>query len=194
MATVTDNLTYLSSYLPYERPPDAVSQYSWVPRGVRRFFLAVATTAKPINDDWIAHITATLPDNFAYIPRSLSVSFAVDTCSDVDDRFILRYLNHISGQPLGASESFQLINDLVAPVGTDPSRLTRAVNQELAMVTSPVWSLHTGSPTVRVTLFNNADAAMAAGFVITHMEFYEYDLTQAQRFPVNAGMPTFSRG
>lgn len=192
-AIVTDNLDYLESYQPFERPPDFAAGFSLIPRGLRRFFLATAVTAKPVNDQINVFITATLPSNFAYILRRFSLSLSGDRAADWEADIGLRMLNHIPGQPLGTSEQVTVIGRLITATG-NPNRTAAEVQDAISQFAGPFWTTATGgSATFRVDMTNlNATVALAA-FVITHCEFLEYDLTQAQRYYINTPYPVMQR-
>jgi len=194
VAVVTDNLAYGSSYQAFERPPDSTTLFSLVPRGVRRFFFAAALTAKPVNDTYIFFLTATLPENFAYIMRSINLLLSVDTASDWTSQTELRMSNHIPGQALGTTETMYAIAG-TQPLGSggDTTKSFQSFTTELSHFTSPMWSVHGGSITFRVSMSNTAAAVGAAGFLISHCEFYEYDLTQAQRYYINTPVPVLGR-
>ncbi len=194
VAIVTDNLTYETSYQPFERPPDNQSLYSLIPRGVRRFFIQTDTQAKPVNDQIDMFVTATLPENFAYIFRSFTFQLEVDTASDWDGEVMLRLFNHIPGQPLGTAEHILILWSLLTGSGNVvPTQTVRGNQVDLSQFTGPMWAVHGGSITVRVSGHNTAAAVQAAGFIFGHMEFLVYDLTQAQRYYVNTPIPTLAR-
>lgn len=192
-AIVTDNLDYLESYQPFERPPDPVTLYSLIPRGLRRFFLATAISAKPINDQINVFITATLPPNFAYILSRFNLTVSGDRATDWEEDMGLRMLNHIPGQPLGTSEQVSVFAKFIAATG-NPNRTATEVQQAISQFAGPFWATATGgSATFRVDMTNTEATAAAAAFVITHCEFLEYDLTQAQRYYVNTPYPVMQR-
>ncbi len=193
IAIVTDNLSYDSSYQAFERPPDTSTLYSAVPRGIRRFFFADDTSAKPINDTHNIFLTATLPVNFAYSLRSINLKISGDTISDLDNEADLRMFNHIPGQQVGTAEHMMLVMGLLNPATGDPFKCLRGDSYNLSTFATPFWSVHGGSVTMRLHLANVAAAAAAAGFLISHAEFYEYDLTQAQRYYINTPLPVLAR-
>ncbi len=194
IAVVTDALAYSTSYQAFERPPDTTTLYSLVPRGIRRFFLQTDSAAKPVNDTIDQLITATLPENFAYLMRSFNYQHTVDTASDWNTVLSLRMFNHIPGQEVGTSEVMHVQTSRMTSANADPANAVHARGANpLAMFAGPVWAVHGGSITFRVHANNNAAAVGAAGFVITHCEFLEYDLTQAQRYYINTPMPTLAR-
>ncbi len=192
MANVTDSLSYNESYQPFEKPPDSSALYSLIPRGIRRFWIAEAISAKPINDDYQLFVTATLPVNFAYILRSLNWQISSDVAAAFLSTVVVRMSNHIPGQPLGTVE----IIHSKSSVMNDANNETTLALQEpvhLNQFAGPMWSVHGGSMTMRVEQANTADPAGAAGFITSHAEFYEYDLSQAQRYYVNTPVPVLTR-
>ncbi len=146
-----------------------------------------------MNDQIDVFVTATLPEGFAYIPRNFNMEFTGDTASDWDNEIELRMFNHIPGQPLGTSEQYMGVLGLMTPASGNPSRALRGDSYILHSFTSPMWATHTGSITFRLHLTNVAAAVAAAGFLITHIEFLEFDLTQAQRYYINTPIPVMLR-
>ncbi len=196
MAVVTDNLAYTPSYQAFETPPGAVVINSVVPRGVRRFFFNNVVAAKPVNDQIDVFLTATLPGNFAYIINRFNLSLFSDVASDWDPHVLLRIQNHIPNQPIGVLEEVLLRANLFTNSNDDPRRVVTAESSSsgLHSFTAPMWAIGGGeSFDFRVAMTNQAAAVGAAGFLITHVEFLEYDLTQAQRYFINTPIPVLSR-
>ncbi len=140
-------------------------------------------------------MTATLPVNFAYLFRSFNLQLTSDVATDWDDTIILRMANHIPGQEVGTLEVLSVHNFLYTPATGSPERTAAGLYSSTAIqpFSGPMWAVHGGSVTLRVEMANVAAAVGAAAFVITHCEFLEYDLTQAQRFYVNTPLPTIPR-
>lgn len=136
-------------------------------------------------------ITATLPENFAYVMRSFNIMLTVDRALDWDQDLVLRMFNHIPGQEVGSSEQFSVLFEFFAEA-TLQNRLIRG-SIDFSAFANPMWATHGGSITFRAHAANTNNTVQAAGFVISHCEFYEYDLNQAQRFWLNTPMPVQSR-
>ncbi len=166
--------------------------YSLIPRGVRRFFISASISAKPVNDEIDVFITATLPINFAYILRSFNLELTGDTIGDWDRACALRMADHIPGQPLGTTEQWHVPMTLFTPASAAPA-LTVAGDLGLNNFTSPAWAAQSGSMTFRAKVANVQAAVGAAAFVVSHCDFLEYDLTQAQRFYINTPVPVLAR-
>lgn len=193
VAVVTDNLAYESSYQAFETPPESSVLYSYIPRGIRRFFFSNDVQAKPVNDQINVFLTATLPVNFAYIMRSLNLRLSADTASDWENTVPLRMFNHIPGQQVGTAEWIASELSLYVPATANPTLYLNQHRLGISSFASPMWSVHGGGITFRVELTNVAAAAGAVAFLTSHCEFYEFDLTQAQRYFVNTPTPVLPR-
>lgn len=159
-----------------------------VPRGVRRFQFQDDTSAKPINDQQNIFLTASLPEGFAYIIQRFTWHYSIGV-TDWDDQIELRLLNHIPGGEIGSAEFMFLTTAVMAGAGVAAARALVAPFSDLRMFTSPMWAPEVGGFSFRVFATNTGAPATSAGFIISHVEFLEYDLTQAQRFPVNTPIP-----
>lgn len=188
MAVVTDNLTFLSSYTPFERPPEAVTLYSLIPRGIRRFFFQDDISAKPVNDKQEVLLSATLPDAFAYSLARYDAVLTQDRAQDWNDANVLRLFNGIPGQPTGNAVEVLCNTQFVAVVGSvGNSNISH--NVQLENFPAPFWSTIPGAPSFRARWINNNATVAAAGFLQCHADFYEYDLVQAQRYWVHTPQP-----
>jgi hypothetical protein len=145
-----------------------------------------------VNDELDVFMTGTLPTNFAYAWRSFNLHLESNTVGDFEDDIDIRLTNHIPGQELGTTEHVQVTTNLQR-VGTgSPMRVVNGL-PALSSFATPIWSVHGGAITFRVHLTNVEAQAGGAGFVVTHAEFYEYDLVQAQRYWVNTPIPVQTR-
>ncbi len=169
--------------------------YSLIPRGIRRFFFNDDVSAKPVNDTINVFLTATLPLNFAYIMTRFNWQFSTDTIADWQKTVVCRMLSHIPGQPNGVSEHVAVLMQDFFPPGSTNQLVVGA--EAAAAVpkpfTGPFWSTHGGGIDFRVQMSNTTAAVGGTGFLISHLEFLEYDLTQAQRYYVNTPLPTIAR-
>jgi len=190
MAFVIDNLVYSSSYTPFERPPEGVTLNSLIPRGIRRFFIDSATSIKPVNDDHSILVTAILPDQFAYILVRYNMVLFANQAGNWESKGNLRLFNHIPGQPLGTFETLSVEFEFMG--GPTPVR-TMAVRGELANFCGPMWSTHAGSISFRSENNNLNDGVASAGTIVSHVDFLEYDLVQAQRWWINTPTPVLQR-
>lgn len=187
MAALVDNLTYLSSYTPFERPPEFKTLSSLIPRGLRRFYFEGDLTDKGAGDTLQALLTLTLPDSFAYSISRFDLVLEDARATDWRGQCLLFLLNHIPGQPLGSRQDMNLVFDF----GSFPSPMRNAntTGGVLSQFISPMWSTHSGEITFRANIYNPSATAATTQNLRSHVEFYEYDLVQAQRYFVNTPIP-----
>ncbi len=162
---------------------------------MRRFFFNNDVSAKPVNDQIDLFLTATLPAGFAYIINRFNLNLSSDVASDWNASLILRLGNHIPGQPSGVLEEVLVRANLFTPATATPTRVVTAESSSsgLYSFTGPFWSSSGSAIDFRVAMTNVAAAVGAAGFLISHVEFLEYDLTQAQKYFINTPIPVLGR-
>ncbi len=162
---------------------------------MRRFFMNEDVTLKPATDQITVVMTATLPGNFAYILRSFNIELTADTATDWEPSCVLTLSSHITGQG-GVGQSENMTCDMLvmrAPAGAVAS-MTISRAPDLSNFAGPFWAAEGASNAVFVANMRNLEsAAGAAAFVIAHVEFLEYDLTQAQRYYINTPVPVLAR-
>ncbi len=137
-------------------------------------------------------LTATLPVNFAYIFHRFNWLFTTDTIGDWQKMLALRMSNHIPGQEVGTTETVSVTMRDFFPPGSTNQLVVGAPDAKdcPAAFTQPMWSAFGSGIDFRVQMSNSTAAVGGVGFLISHLEFLEYDLTQAQRFWVNTPIPT----
>ncbi len=193
MALVTQTITPARSYSPFEGMSEAQRLVTSVPRGMVRFFTDVAVSAKPVNDDLVLNITGSLPQNFAYILNSVSWNIVVDRAADFFDVTRFRIFN---GLPNGTNGSEQVATFNLSDVSPTAAIIAnqRVLNFSLGTVTSwfPNVLIPPGpSQAMSFTLsaFNAENTVQAAGTQSFSASFYQYELNQAVRFPLNHPIP-----
>lgn len=193
MAVVTQALTPRNNYSPFEGMSEAQRLVTAVPRGLVRFDSnSAGLTAKPVNDSYDLTITCQLPNGFAYVISAVSFDIAVDTASDFDNFCTISIFNGISNGQISNQQRGSFGMSLnPQTVAADPRRV---MHYQLG-------GLHDSwpGPIVRtqaavahsmlLTYHNSAAAVQAAGAISFHASFYQYELNQAVRFPMNFPMP-----
>ncbi len=192
MAVVTQTVTPVRSYSPFEGMNEAQRLVTAVPRGLVRFDSEVALTAKPVNDSYDLQFTCSLPAGFAHVCSSLNFEIAVDTATDFDAVASGRVFNGLANVPPGNTQfaTFAMSNvpDLVA---NDPKRILNFSLGSLRewfpnpIVKSPGAAGHS----FLLNYHNSAAAVQAAGLLSFHLNVYQYELNQAVRFPLNFPIP-----
>lgn len=191
MAVVSSVFTPTRSYSPFEGMGEAQRLVTAVPRGMIRFNLAQTLPAKPVNDSQNMQVTASLPAGFAYVFSYCTFEIQVDTASDWDSVCRVTMFNGMPGGPSGTfSRTVANMNSSPNTVAADPSRIMDYSLGNLA------WAFHTptvgqggGASTFLINYENSAAAVQAAGTVRYNSGFYQYELNQAVRFPLNFPLP-----
>ncbi len=191
MATVAQNVTPLITYTPFEGMSEPQRLQNAVPRGMVRFFSNDALAAKPVDDDIVLNITGSLPPNFAYVISNLNFQIAVDRVADWDANCNFRIFNGLPNALPG--------NEQWATFGFSSFVLSSLTNRRVLNFSTgsirewfpnPIWRTQ-GAAGISFTLLAGNDVAtvQAAGTMFFTASFYQYDLTQAVRFPLNFPIP-----
>lgn len=192
MAQVTQDITPLRTYQPFEGISEAARIGSAVPRGIVRFEATPALVLKGINDDLIVNITGSLPLNFAHIVSSMSYGITVDRAADFNAKARFRIFDGIPGGSAGISQLFLLDFLFYSPDGSEGQAiLDVGTNKLREMLPGPIWSRNAPSFTLQVN--NQSNTAQGAGTMFFVIDFYQYDLTQAVRYPLNFPFPVGAR-
>jgi len=199
MAIVTTTIAMTGSYQPYERPSQPASLWTAIPRGLQSFIVPTALLdAKPATDDQDLILTATLPTNFAYVLMDYSLSIAQSRASEWADETTLNLQNYYIA-PI--NDSVALSNSWTGDFPTQglPSAsggpLTVRNSRHLAPLPSfPMYSPGgTSGILVRLTANNPSDPAAAAGTVNAYISFWQFDLEQIRKYPINSPYPVHAR-
>lgn len=192
MALVNQVVSGVRAYVPLEGMSEAQRLVSAAPRGLVRFSFTAALTAKPINDDYNLQITCSLPLNFAYVLSSMSYSIQVDTATDFNAVAKVRVFNGLAHLPPGNTQSLPLDMSNYNDAGTGaPERIANFSLGELrSWFPNPIWAPANASGMSFILNHDNgADPAAAAGLINFFATFYQYELNQAVRFPLNFPFP-----
>lgn len=193
MALVTLNVTPTRHYSPFEGLSEAQRLVSAVPRGLLRFFSDIAVTAKPINDDLVINITGSLPIGFAYVISSLSYQLAADRAADFSAITRFRMFNALPNGTPGNEQvaTFNLTNYGPGAAIAGPQRFLDFSLGSLREWYPQPLVLTQGAAGMSFTLQigNGSDTAMAEGTQFFNCAFYQYELNQAIRFPLNFPLP-----
>lgn len=191
MAIVTQDVTPANSYTPFEGMPENVRLLNGVPRGLVRFEADIALTAKPVNDSMILNITSGLPTNFAYVLCSLSFQIQVDRATDWHTNLRFRMFNGLPAASAG-NEQISVFNfEFYAPgSGVTAQRILDYSKGDIrTWYPNPLWPKRAEPMSFTLQAGNVAATVQAAGTMLFHAAFYQYDLTQALRYPLNSPLP-----
>jgi len=192
MATVTQTIAMTGVYVPYERPPEQFTLWSAIPRGLQSFLVPGSQLdLKAVNDVQQLNLTATLPPNFGYVMVDMSFSITQDRAVDWQANTILNFQNYYRAPvniSVGLSSSW--IQSMV-PGLTDSTRHYRKDQPYPAFPI--IGATDTSGVLVVINGRNNAAAAAAAGTINAFISFWQFDLEQIRKFPINTAIPTHSR-
>ncbi len=185
------------TYLPYERMSDPAALWTAVPRGLRGFISNTeALDLKPVNDQQILNLTGTLPANFAYVFANIHLTISQNKAGNWTDTYTLNLQNWYQGI-LAQSETWNLpFSDglIGGPSSGDPQEKNSASGSLDYLPAQPMWAPRgTSGILIVMNAENLVGAAATAGTVNAHINFWEFDLEQVRKYPINTPIPVHAR-
>ncbi len=192
MALVIQNVVGVSSYQPYERPPDPVALWSAIPRGLQTFFFTTALDAITVGNNALLNLNSTLPVNFGYVMADAAVTLSmVGAGNDWNRTFILTMNNFYRGPP---SEAIPLVARWLQELdASDHIGDAKSMKQLYPWPTYPMVAPDVTGISAVMSMFNNATTARAAGVLFGYISFWVFDLEQIRKYAINSPIPTHSR-
>lgn len=193
MAVDTQTIEMSHTYVPFERPPQPYTLWTAIPRGLTTFFVdAQVLDAKALNDDAILRLTATLQPNFGYVFADWSLQIDQDRAADWGNQATVNFQSFLR-IPGANSVALQMtwFDDFSVHELSSTSKVVRHLNRHPSF---PMINT-AGDSGIRVTLgaFNAVDTAALAGVVNAFATFWQFDLEQIQKYPVNMAVHTIHR-
>ncbi len=181
-----------ASYVPYERPPQNLTLWSAIPRGLQSFIVDTQQLdLKAVNDVQQLNLTATLPPNFGYVMVDMNFSITQDRAVDWQANTNLNLQNYYRA-PLNISVGVSTTwSQSLLPGLTDSSRHYVKVQPFPAFPI--IGAQGTTGVLVVINGRNNQAAAAAVGTVNAFISFWQFDLEQIRKFPINSPTPTHPR-
>lgn len=193
MALVIQNQAMTNVYVPYERPPQAYTLWSAIPRGLQSFVVdGQVLDAIVVGDDALLNLTATLPPNFGYVMSELNFGLAQTGGASWSNRMQLNLQNfYRAPEDISLALAGNWPQNMEAVAQNNTTR-TSNISQPLPafpMIGTP------GSTGIQVVIstFNNAQNAVAAGTINAFISFWQFDLEQIRKFPINSPQPVHNR-
>ncbi len=194
MATVATVLAMDPGYRPFERPPDPAVLWSAVPRGLRGFTVNSGTLdAKPVDDTQTLELTATLPANFAYVFAELSIQINQNQAANWIRQYSLNLQNWYQGF-VGLSQTWVFgltthpLGGVLSPGGPDQGIPSVGIPK------APMWApAGTSGILISIQARNTNATVAAAGTINSYINFWEFDLEQVRKYPINTPLPTHAR-
>jgi len=193
MALVIQNEAMVGSYIPYERPPQPITLWSAIPRGLQSFVVdGQSLDLILINNDALLNLTATLPPNFGYVMQDAGLTLSMEQAGSAwDNNYNLNLQNfyRAPGQSLGFAGNW--VQDMV---DTAQDRSTKNSSNRQPWPAFPMIGTE-GTTGIQIVMstFNNAQTARSAGTINAFIAFWQFDLEQIRKFPINSPIPTHAR-
>lgn len=163
----------------WEVPPDNALNLSAIPRGRRIYSGTGAIAALGSGNETNVALTFSFPTAFVYLPKVLTISFiSDDTTSEFENLGVLQY----SGVQPG--DNYALVSD-------GPAFIAAAVSIQTYRPVG-TWRHWLNGPDGDTLILFLADMSMdtsTAGDVVWAAEFWEYDVEQCLKWPVNTPQP-----
>jgi len=194
MALDVQTIAAVADYVPYERPPDNVALWTAIPRGLLSFIVAAQLLdAKAINDDQLLNITATLPPNFAYVMQDCTLTLVATGMGFWDPFCNLNLQNYYRcNRNLAIGLASNWVSGFeVSQLFNGARTLTKNGVSGTPWPRMPILPTPgtTGIQTV-MSCGNGDNGATTAGLVDYAISFWQYDLEQIRKFPINTAIHT----
>jgi len=192
MALVIQTEPAVGSFVPYERPPQNLTLWSAIPRGLQSFILDVAVLDLiAVNDDALLNITATLPPNFGYVMHDLNLTLAQTAAGTQWIPVMNLNLQNFYRAPgvTGLNGNWTQTMRSAAQDSTTMSMEKIQPWPSFPLIGTP----STSGVLINVSTFNNAKVARPAGTINFYISFWQFDLEQIRKFPINSPIPTQAR-
>lgn len=189
MALVIQNEAAVSSFVPYERPAQPYTLWSAIPRGLQSFIVdGQVLDLIAAGDGALLNIQGVLPPNFGYVMMDLNLTLAMASAGiDWAATMSLNLQNFYRAPGLSLALAGNWPQSM-ASVSQDSS--TRQLLQTQAWPTFPIIGTPgTSGIQINVSTFNNAGTARAVGTIQFYIAFWQFDLEQIRKFPINSPQP-----
>ncbi len=190
MALVIQDVTGISSYQPYERPPDPIALWSAIPRGLQSFFFAGSLDLISAGNNALLNLNSTLPVNFGYVMADAAVKLSMTGAgADWNRTFILNVSNFYRD-----SGNLGIVADWLQEMdASDNIGDSKSMKQLYPWPTYPMVAPGTTGIGATMAMFNNAQTARSAGVFFGYISFWVFDLEQIRKYAINSPIPTHSR-
>ncbi len=198
MALVSDQLVSAFSRTPFIKPPDLAREWTAMPRALVNFeILNGVISAKPVNDQQELLVAIDLPVQFAYRMVSINVALLQDVANDWDAFASVEITNAVRGLQGGNTQQWSMANDLMHDRsiggGDPPGEMFISRFAHGGMPTDILQSRDGLGAVITYVATNSNVAVGIAGTVNFLATFLEFDIEQAQRFPLHWPFMTYAR-
>lgn len=186
MAVVTDSPTALFSRTPFIKPPDLEREWTAMPRSIVNFALTGSVISiKPINDQQELIISIDLPAEFCYRWLTSTVFVIQNNARDWSDRSYVEITNGVRGVALGNMQEWPMVNEFVDKIPSSSEAWIARGGSDTRLPTDILQAIRGVAPTITFKASNIGAPAGTAGTMNCLFTFLEFDIEQAQRFPIH---------
>ncbi len=193
MALVIQNEAMTPSYVPYERPPQPLTLWTAIPRGLQSFIVdGQSLDVILVGDDALLNLQATLPPNFGYVMQDMNVTLIQAGGQAWAAKINLNLQNfYRTTENLSVALNGNWVQNMDASALDDS---TRSLSLEQPWPSFPmIGTPGTSGIQVNISTFNDAQVARAAGTIHAYIAFWQFDLEQIRKFPINSPYPIQAR-
>lgn len=195
MALNIQTIAMASSFVPYERPPQPMTLWSAIPRGLQSFIVDTqALDAKALNDTALLNLTATLPPNFGYVLMDVKLDIAVNRAFDWSDTMSLNLQSYYRAPGLSVALSSTWKGNFdIADTLTATTRTSVWLGDNPLPKFPIIGTPGTTGVLIVISSSNSVALATTIGTVNAYISFWQFDLEQIRKFPINSPQPVHSR-
>jgi len=198
VAIVADFLLATLSRTVFVKPPDPIRNLTAMPRAIVNYnILNGVVSAKPLNDQAELTISFLLDPTFAYKMVDMSISLSQDRANDWANRAYFEFTNAIRNLEQGATERHVVVlEDLNQIPGSTEMWIARTAathNLPRYVIQVPPGAAAGTSPVTTFKANNQNVAAALAGTVNFYVTFFEYEIEQAEQFPLHWPTQVYER-
>jgi len=193
MALVIQTEQYKTVFTPFERPPQPLTLWTAIPRGLVSLIIDTQLLdVKPVNDDALLNMEAILDPNFGYVMADLNLTITQDRATDWFNIVNLNLQNFYRAP----------VNISIGLAGNWPFSFKQSslgnVDRAIAIDNPlPSFPMIAGPNTTGIRIifsaWNPSNTVSTAGVVNSFMSWWQFDLEQIRKFPINSPIPVHSR-
>jgi hypothetical protein len=193
MALVIQNVAMVESFVPFERPPQALTLWTAIPRGLTSFIVDVRQlNLIAAGDTALLNLTATLPPNFGYVMNDANLTLAMNEAgSEWAPTYNLNLQNFYRAPGLGLALNGNWVQNMVGAAQDDSTKSSSNIQPWPSF---PIIGFPgTTGALIVLSTFNNTTDAKAAGTINAYISFWQFDLEQIRKFAINSPSPVHVR-
>lgn len=189
MAVDTQSVTPSRSYQPYERPPQAATLWTAIPRGILHFTASRQLDAKMATDSALLTIPAVLEPNYGWVLAWLEFTIVQNRAGDWDDRTNLNLQNFYRQGETGLNANYRM-----RWLQSSKDGQTRCLVPTDVSSIIPTFPMLANEGTAGIafnfTAWNNDVVnPTTVGTLDFIMAWWQFDLEQMRKFPINSPLP-----